>query len=120
MTEEKFEALIAKGMSTREIATITGWDHSTIVRDLQKARGANAPKTDADAPATGSDETKKHRAEIAGAAAAQGVTDEPTEKYRIIYADPPWSYGPRTRRASWRAGSSAGCWRRSTARRTKV
>src|SRR5262245_8152339 len=49
----------------RQIAEITGWDHSTIVRDLQKARGADAPRLGANAPAkpaaTGSAKTKAHR-----------------------------------------------------------
>lgn|SRR5262245_35726865 len=89
--------LAAKGLSTRQIADITGWDQSTITRDLQKARDANASKSDANASpepaATGSAETKAHRAEVAEQAAAGGVTADPVEKYRIVYADPPWDYG---------------------------
>jgi hypothetical protein len=43
--------LSAKGMSTREIAKLTGWDQATIARDIQKARDANASKSDANASA---------------------------------------------------------------------
>lgn len=43
--------------------------------------------------ATGSEETKQHREDVAEAAAAEGITAAPTKKYRIIYADPPWDYG---------------------------
>ena len=42
---------------------------------------------------TGSAATIEHRAKVAAAAKAAGVTDAPTDKYRILYADPPWDYG---------------------------
>src|ERR1700722_1917207 len=41
--------LAVKGLSTREIAEITGWDHATIARDLQTKAVANATKTVANA-----------------------------------------------------------------------
>ena len=40
--------LSAKGLSTREIAEITGWSHTTIENDL---RGKNLPKTGKNLPA---------------------------------------------------------------------
>lgn len=67
---------------------------TVIARDLRKEREANASESVANAspaallaPLTGSPETKQHREEVAAAAAEDGVTDEPDEKYRIIYAD---------------------------------
>jgi hypothetical protein len=53
-----------RNSSTREIARITGWDFSTIARDLQKDRVANATESVANATRpslTGSAETKAHR-----------------------------------------------------------
>jgi N6-adenosine-specific RNA methylase IME4 len=41
---------------------------------------------------TGSAVTKAHRAATGAKAAAGGVTDAPTDKYRVILADPPWRY----------------------------
>jgi N6-adenosine-specific RNA methylase IME4 len=86
--------LATKGLTTRPIAEILGVDHSTIVRDLEKTRGANAPESGANAPeeATARGAKAKRAAEAAAVAEAQGVTPAPTEKYRIIYADPPWAY----------------------------
>jgi N6-adenosine-specific RNA methylase IME4 len=43
--------------------------------------------------ATGGAKTKRHRADVAQAAAAEGVTEAPSGTYRILYADPPWDYG---------------------------
>jgi hypothetical protein len=91
------KSLAAKGHSTREIAEITGWGHVTIANDLRSFKNEQkALKNEqlAKPPsATGSAETKQRRADVAAAAAASGVTDAPEEKYRIIYADPPWDYG---------------------------
>jgi hypothetical protein len=42
---------------------------------------------------TGSAATKARRANASITSASEGVTDAPSEKYRIIYADPPWDYG---------------------------
>ena len=83
--------LADKGLSTRQIADITGWSHQTIMRDLGPS--PNGPKGGPNGPATKGGEAKKqHRAEVAAAAAKEGITPAPTEKYRIVYADPPWSY----------------------------
>jgi N6-adenosine-specific RNA methylase IME4 len=85
--------LAAKGLSTRQIAEATGWGHSTVANDL-KEMSKNGQKSSKNGQAkTGSAATKAHRAAIAKAKAAEGVTDAPTEKYRIVYADPAWDYG---------------------------
>ena len=83
------QMLSGKGLSTRQIAEITGWSHQTIMRDL--GPGPNGPKGGANGPA--SEAKKEHRAQVAAAAAKEGTTPAPTEKYRIVYADPPWKYG---------------------------
>jgi N6-adenosine-specific RNA methylase IME4 len=89
-------ALSAKGYSTRDIAGITGWDQTTIARDLR--REANASKSEANASPAAKSKTSRgakdtRAAAVAAAADAGGVTDTPADKYRILYADPPWSYG---------------------------
>lgn len=93
--------LASKGMSTREIARITGWDHSTIANDLRALRGVEkstktVEKSTAEPSTTDRAANDERTAEVAAAAGAKGVTPEPTEKYRIIYADPPWSYDDTT------------------------
>ena len=83
--------LAAQGLSTRQIAEITGWSKSAIAEDLAvQNRTENLQNRTS---FTGSPETKAKRAEVAEAAAGEGVTDEPVEKYRIVYADCPWDYG---------------------------
>ena len=42
---------------------------------------------------TGSAATKAHRAAVAAAAKAGGVTEAPKAKVRVVYADPSWDYG---------------------------
>lgn len=101
--------LSAKGLSTREIAAITGWSFKTIARDLEKVRvssdtksvSSDTPTADTtlfDTPDAPTDYARndERAAEVAAAAEAEGTTPEPQEKYRIIYADPPWSYGDTT------------------------
>lgn len=86
--------LAAKGLSTREIAGLTGWSHNTIAKELRVTNVTKSvTKETAKPAATGSVKTKAHREEVAAVADEGGITDEPVEKYRIIYADPPWSYG---------------------------
>ncbi|HEV8466064.1 MAG TPA: MT-A70 family methyltransferase [Pseudolabrys sp.] len=85
--------LAAKGLSTRDIAKITGWGHETIARDL---RGSNEPKTVSNETASKPSATggrAANRAAVAERASAEGVTAAPSDKYRVIYADPPWDYG---------------------------
>jgi hypothetical protein len=88
-------SMTREGHSTREIARLTGWSHVTIASDLQAVRNLTKPVKNLTAKSsrTGSKATKQRRTEVAEAAAAEGVTDAPTEQYRIIYADPPWDYG---------------------------
>jgi 16S rRNA G966 N2-methylase RsmD len=104
--KEMVKREVAKGRPLQEIAEISGWSLVTIKRDSAAlSKVSNDTKrvsndTDEESSedeslpsATGSAETLQHRAQVAEIAAAQGETEEPTERYRIIYADPPWSYG---------------------------
>jgi N6-adenosine-specific RNA methylase IME4 len=92
--------LAAKGLTTRPIAEILGVDQTTIAKDLRegnpsKSEGNPSP---AESPSPGASSTidraaKEERdAAVAAGVEAEGATPDPTEKYRIIYADPPWSY----------------------------
>ena len=83
--------LAAKGLSTRQIAEITGWNHNTIARDLRVSKDTKTVSNDTSK--TGSADTIAHREAIAAQASLFGATEAPSDKYRIIYADPPWSYG---------------------------
>jgi len=86
--------LAAKGFSTREIAKITGWSHVTIASDLKPLKTEQKVldfEQQSHPSTTGGRE--EQREEVAVAAAAEGATAAPTEKYRVIYSDPPWSYG---------------------------
>jgi N6-adenosine-specific RNA methylase IME4 len=80
--------LIESGLSQRKTAKVLGVHLKTVQRDLAH----NASESDA-ISVTGSTKTIAHRTQIASAAIASGVTINPSDKYRIIYADPPWSYG---------------------------
>jgi len=80
--------LIENGLSQRAAAKLLGVNQATISRDVMP----DASKSDAKR-ITGSAATQARRAAIAANAASGGVTAEPSGKYRIIYADPPWSYG---------------------------
>lgn len=85
--------LAKKGLTTRPIADILGVHHSTIAEDLAVGNPTKiVGNPTAKKPSkTGGREDK--RVEIAEAAAAEGITAVPTEKYRIFYADPAWDYG---------------------------
>jgi len=82
-----------KGLSTREIAKVTGWHYATISRDLAVADATESVANATPGKPSKTGGRKASRAAVADAAAAEGVTDEPEGKYRIVYADPPWSYG---------------------------
>jgi N6-adenosine-specific RNA methylase IME4 len=88
--------LVARGHTLHEIAEDTGWSIATIKRISAKL---NPPKPVSNDTKPASKETTTERAatqeraaDVAAAAEAEGTTPEPTEKYRIVYADPPWSY----------------------------
>lgn len=102
---ETAKLLASKGMSTRQIAEITGWHHSTIAEDLRVGKPTKTVgnptgdfKTGSAKPKTERDAKNERAAEVAATAAKDGTTPEPSfdefekEKYRIVYADPPWSY----------------------------
>jgi N6-adenosine-specific RNA methylase IME4 len=81
--------LIEAGHSQRTVAKLLGVSHQTIMRDVVHDGPKSGPKgTTVNSPAT-----KAKRATAAAKASAKGITVVPTEKYRIIYADPPWDYG---------------------------
>ena len=63
--------LAAKGLSTRDISKITGWHHSTIAEDLKALKAVQNRTEDVQnrTAATGGEETKQHREEVAEAAA---------------------------------------------------
>jgi N6-adenosine-specific RNA methylase IME4 len=86
--QEIAQQLIDSGVSQRQAAKLLGVSEWTIRSDVRGNLAESARK-----PRTGSAATKRHRARVARIAAAKGVTDAPTNKYRIIYADPPWDYG---------------------------
>jgi hypothetical protein len=75
-------------MSQRQAAKILGCSQQLISQELATR---NLSKSDKKL-VTGSAATKKRRAAIAAKAAAKGITELPSEKYRVVYADPPWSY----------------------------
>ncbi len=80
--------LIESGVSQRKVARLLGVDESTVRADVRENPAKSAGKS-----RTGSAKTKAHRAQVAATVAAGGVTPAPSDKYRIIYADPPWDYG---------------------------
>jgi predicted transcriptional regulator len=80
--------LIEGGMSQRQASKVLGVNQATISRDVMQGASKRNAKS-----ITGSAATKARRAKVAAKAAAKGVTAIPAEKYRIVYADPPWDYG---------------------------
>jgi hypothetical protein len=63
------------------------------VSTLQYHLTENRSGSDRNSLTTGSAATKARRATVAARASRGGTTAAPREKYRIVYADPPWSYG---------------------------
>jgi N6-adenosine-specific RNA methylase IME4 len=92
--------LAAKGLTTRQIADLTGWSHETIAADLRPRQKSDENRQKSDSTSAGSPTARarndERAAEVAAEVEGEGVTPEPQEKYRIIYADPPWSYGDTT------------------------
>ncbi|SRR6266851_421332 len=86
--QEAAVKLIEGGMSQRQAAKVLGVDQKTISNDVRNNSSKGEEKV-----RTGNTAAKMHRAATASAKATEGgVTEEPTDKYRIIYADPPWDY----------------------------
>jgi N6-adenosine-specific RNA methylase IME4 len=87
--KETVRLLHSKGIAGPQIAEISGWSLRTVRRELAELECQVAPER----VPNGTRGREAARAEIAAAAAAEGTTPAPEGKYRIIYADPPWSYG---------------------------
>jgi len=79
--------LIEAGASQREAAKILQVPRSTLQYWLDE----NGPDNGRNSSTHGPDKIAKWDSVAAGAAAA-GATAAPSDKYRIVYADPPWSY----------------------------
>src|SRR5215831_17419581 len=88
---ETAKKLIKSGLSQREAARLLGVGVATINRDVSHDGTKSVPKRNT--AATNKPATRARRAAIAENAAAAGVTVLPTDKYRIVYADPAWDYG---------------------------
>lgn len=80
--------MIEGGASQRQVAKLLGVNEKTIRNDVRNNSAESAENV-----RTGSAATLARRTATAAGASAGGVTPAPTEKYRIVYADPPWSYG---------------------------
>jgi N6-adenosine-specific RNA methylase IME4 len=79
------QLLSAKGLSTREIAKITGWSRETIAADL---RVLNLPESGRNLP----DERTKQKQEARKAREQALALKTPEGKFGVIYADPPWRF----------------------------
>jgi N6-adenosine-specific RNA methylase IME4 len=79
--------MIDAGLSQRQAAKLLGVNHKTIQNDVAN----KSPKSGEQSATHGKAKIAKWEG-IAAAAGADGVTPDPTEKYRIVYADPPWLY----------------------------
>jgi len=86
--QEAATKLVESGMSQRKAAKVLGVSHSTVRADLADNLPQSGRKS-----STGSAATKANRAKVSARASGKGVTAAPTDKYRVIYADPPWDYG---------------------------
>jgi hypothetical protein len=91
--DSTIKMLVKKGVPHREIVEVTGWSLVTVKRIASKLApqrprkvSNDTKKVSKDTSVTSSAATRAHRARIAEEAAAEGVTEEPTEKYRIVYA----------------------------------
>jgi N6-adenosine-specific RNA methylase IME4 len=97
--KETVKRFVALGVPLQQIAEATGWSLGTIKRDSAAMKVSNETRkvsneTRGKANSTTDRAAKEERAAaVAEAAVAEGATLEPSEKYRIVYADPAWSYG---------------------------
>lgn len=83
------QLLAAKGLSSRKIAAIIGWDHSTIANDMkamsvEKSTDGVEKSTDEHEEAEPPDEAVTIEAE------AVKVPEPPVETFETIVLDPPW------------------------------
>lgn len=81
------QLLSARGLSTREIAKITGWHHTTIAEDLKALRPAGNPTDNVGNP---TDNTEAEPPEAVDEEIPAGAEPEPVETYETIILDPPW------------------------------
>ena len=80
------QLLSKKGLSTREIAVITGWSFKTIARDLTPPESVSSDtESVSDDTAADQDESPEILT-----IEAQEVDPEPVETYETIVLDPPW------------------------------
>jgi len=109
-----------QGLSKRQIGAVLGVDHETVRRDLVNGanaptliddlghdsveRGANAPAAEPldvmaglaiDQEARDGSRERRQAKRATVAAALRARADLPTAKYRVLYADPPWSYNDK-------------------------
>lgn len=87
--KETAKELSAKGMSTRQIAEVTGTSHTQVQRDLEH----NVPDgvTERSAPSKG-DRRAAREAELSAKQTAL-----PDKRYGVILADPEWRFEPYSR-----------------------
>jgi N6-adenosine-specific RNA methylase IME4 len=94
--EERQSAAVelkGKGHSQRQIAAVLGVDEITIRRDRNATNVAptdNNPEQINDSATNVAAQRRAKREAIA--AAARLAADLPTARFRVVYADPPWSY----------------------------
>jgi hypothetical protein len=76
--KETARLLAAKGMSTREIAELTGWSFSTIASDLRVQKRTESVQN----RTTDRARNDERAADVAAAAAQDGVTPELAQHFR--------------------------------------
>lgn len=80
------QLLKAKGLTTRQIATVTGWSHQTIMRDL----GPSGPEIGPDGPDEDDQVEPSKAVEVPVVVEAIEPELEPEPTYETIVLDPPW------------------------------
>ena len=97
------QLLSAKGLSTREIATITGWHHTTIAEDLKALKPVGKPEvgnpTDEDGEEAAPPEATKEEVP----AAVEAAESEPT--FETIVLDLPWPMSAKRSRGGLKSCS---------------
>jgi hypothetical protein len=72
------KALAAKGLSTREIADITGWGHSVIANDLRSSKSGQESSKSGQPPVSPSSTTRAAKEERDAAVAAAAWSEAET------------------------------------------